>query len=459
MSRKNTNKIFREEENDDIPKKNKHKKNTNKIFREEENDDIPKKNKQRKNTNKIFREEENNDIRKKNKHRKNNTIDESNKKSKSKIISRSNRHNESDNESDNNLSDNSDYEKDVDDIDDVDDKFEKITISNKNKQNSPNKVDKYKEEQQNTKFNIDKQYKSNHILEIRTTHTEAIKQVFERLGSVISDCSILFIKPNDEIIADECDDYYEEISDKKNKNKTESNTNKNNAKKNTGGIRIVRLSESKNILIHLRLDYQNFNFFYCEDPIIRVNVDINNLNNKLKLVSNSVPIMIYMNRDNRSVLYIKSCSDEDTCDGESAIEIYLMDEEYIDVRIPKTKFQNVISIDSTKFHSICKQIYNNSQVVEIIIVGNKIKFRGEDDGGKMEISFLDPTLNNNSKEDMEIVQGKFELKNIIGFSKSNKLCGNIKIYMKNSFPLLLGIEVQTLGKMYVFLTPIDEEAH
>ena len=47
------------------------------------------------------------------------------------------------------------------------------------------------------------------ILEIKTSQTGAIKQVFERISNIISDCRIVFIAPTDE---DEDDYYYEPIN-------------------------------------------------------------------------------------------------------------------------------------------------------------------------------------------------------------------------------------------------------
>ena len=57
----------------------------------------------------------------------------------------------------------------------------------------------------------------------------------------------------------------------------------------------------------------------------------------------------------------------------------------------------------------------------------------------------------------QLVQGVYELRHLMGFSKCNKLCPTIDIYLKNEFPLVLIISIATLGKMYVFLSPIVKE--
>src|SRR5690606_28305411 len=94
--------------------------------------------------------------------------------------------------------------------------------------------------------------------------------------------------------------------------------------------------------------------------------------------------------------------------------------------------------------------------VEIRSINNEIMFRGQNEGGKVTKSYRDINYNDKKKDKPDqVVQGIYELRNLMGFSKCNKLCNTIEIYLKNDFPLVLVIAVATLGKMYVFLTPIE----
>jgi proliferating cell nuclear antigen PCNA len=244
-------------------------------------------------------------------------------------------------------------------------------------------------------------------------------------------------------------------------------------------MKIIKISECGSILVHLALDSKNFDYFHCSSPTMMISVDITNLNNKLQLITGEDPIVIYMSKDNRSVLYIKSSTEGNGAGGEeSSIELALMEEEYVEMKIPKTEFISMITIKSNDFHNMCKKIQNNTHVVEIIMVGDRITFRGNDEGGKLQKTFIDNSCKNNDdddednanqdgklqkkkdkivKVDNEIVQGKFNLKSITGFSKCNKLSETITIYMKNNYPLLLCIEVSALGKLYVFLTPVEDD--
>lgn len=319
----------------------------------------------------------------------------------------------------------------------------------------------------------------NWILEVKTTQTGAFKQMIERISNVISDCCIVFI-PADDVEHNADDDYYEEVNedtstkkkntkkktqkiiDKNNENnekvkksKTSENIAKNN-KQNTGGIRILRLTEDKSILIKLKLDASNFEYFRCDEPKITIGVDMHNLHALLKMINDDDPIILYMNKDNRSVLYIRSLNENNESSEETDIEVFLMEIPNPEMPIPPTEFQNKITIASDKFHNICKHLNNNSTHVEIRSVNNEILFRGQNDGGKVTKSYKDINENNKKKDKSnQVIQGLYELRNLMSFSKCNKLCNTIDIYLRNDFPLVLVIAVATLGKMYVFLSPIE----
>ncbi len=371
-------------------------------------------------------------------------------------------------------------------IDEID--IEKETIKNnknkknlilknkeKKKQNSPDKKEikknesnkkEIKKNESNNKEkqvinNINKKEKDKKILEVKTSQTAAFKQAIERLSNVISDCSIVFI-PCDNIVQENDDDFYEEL-DSDNKNKLKKNVNntkkngiktENEIKKNKGGIRIIRLTEEKNILVKLNLDANNFDYFRCDEPKITIGVDLHSFHNHMKTIDDDYPIILYMNRDDRSTLYIRNLSETNKSSEETDIELYLMDISNPEMPIPPTDFQNKITMASDKFHTICKHLNINSTYVEIRSVNNEILFRGQNENGKITKSYRDMNYSEKKKDNNDqVVQGLYELKTLMCFSKCNKLCNVIEIYLKNDYPLVLVISVATLGKMYVFLSP------
>jgi len=302
------------------------------------------------------------------------------------------------------------------------------------------------------------------ILQVKTSHTGIIKQVFERMSTVISDCCIVFIPPDKNLDQNQDDDYYEEVEEtvndsKKNKKFKKSKdvepVKKTKKTGSGGGIRILRLTEDRSILIKLNLESDKFDEFICEEPKITIGVDINYLHSMLKLINDDDPIIFYINSNDRGILYISSMTRNNDNSEETDLELNLMDIRNPDLPISQTGFQNKITIASEKFHNICKHFNNNTTYVEIISFNDEISFRGKNEGGKLKKTYKDIHSDKKKTGPPVIVQGVYELKNLLSFSKCGKLCPTIDIYLKNDFPLVLSISVATLGKMYIFLSPVE----
>ena len=66
-------------------------------------------------------------------------------------------------------------------------------------------------------------------------------------------------------------------------------------------------------------------------------------------------------------------------------------------------------------------------------------------------------ISSEGKKTNNIVQGIFELKNIILFTKCASLCNDIQIYMKNDFALTIVYTIATLGTITIAISPIRED--
>jgi hypothetical protein len=57
----------------------------------------------------------------------------------------------------------------------------------------------------------------------------------------------------------------------------------------------------------------------------------------------------------------------------------------------------------------------------------------------------------------EIVQGVFQLKHLVLFTKCTNLCPAIEIYLKNDFPLIIRYTVANLGEIKMVLAAIKNK--
>ena len=66
-------------------------------------------------------------------------------------------------------------------------------------------------------------------------------------------------------------------------------------------------------------------------------------------------------------------------------------------------------------------------------------------------------ISNENKKTQNIVQGIYEIKNIVLFTKCANLCNDLEIFMKNDFALTIIYTIATLGTITIALSPIKEE--
>jgi proliferating cell nuclear antigen len=54
---------------------------------------------------------------------------------------------------------------------------------------------------------------------------------------------------------------------------------------------------------------------------------------------------------------------------------------------------------------------------------------------------------------INIIQGYYNLKSLVLFTKCTNLCNNIEIYLRNNFPIIIKYEVGDLGELKLCLAP------
>ena len=347
----------------------------------------------------------------------------------------------------------------------------KKDASNKSKKDAsdePKKSKKTKEEKplKKNKKGVVEQKKSpplkpnkNRILEIKINDTFRFKHSFILLENSITECNINFIPADAVELNDDDDiddDFIEEVND------STVHTKDANKKRNNGGITIIKSSEDNTTLIKLIMDATNFEYFRCEprkgDKMITIGIDLNIFNSYLKNIDDDKPLVMYMNADNRNSLYIHNYNDDSDSSQSNEVDIDLIDIPNGDPNIEhQQEFPNMIFMKSKVFHTLCKNLSLKSNIVEIISVDNEIHFKGKSEGGKVTRTFKDKNKSDLKVQSSKMVQAIYDLKSIMHFSKCEKICEDIILYLKDDFPLLMEIRIGDIGKFFVFLAPSDEE--
>jgi proliferating cell nuclear antigen len=285
--------------------------------------------------------------------------------------------------------------------------------------------------------------KNNRELEIITEHTVPIKILVEVLKELIPDAILEIIKTPTE-------------KPKKNKD------GELIPKKDKNGIRIVAIDTTQTVLINLKLDANKFTSFECKKQKTILGVNLTYLHKLIKSVDRDDVLTFYQDKLDNDELSIEV---ENKDSGKLTNDnLKLMDYKKEKLSIPNVEYEAYITMNSVEFHKLCREMSQLAEYVDIRCLKNKIEFACKGDYANRKIVFR---TDNPSKDNVTveypaqnankplIVQGIYELKNLVAFGKCGQLCDKIEIFMKNDFPLVIKYQVASLGRLYLCLSPVS----
>lgn len=232
--------------------------------------------------------------------------------------------------------------------------------------------------------------------------------------------------------------------------------NEGNLKCFPDGMKLLSIDPCRVVLIHAKLHSTKFEDYHCPEPIT-LGLNMEDTFKIIKNMDNTDTLKLYVKKDNNNILGIETFSkDENTWD---TTYINLMDLPDIKTPIPDVAFDNVIVMPSNRFQRICRNIFNFSDKIEIECVGSQLTFRGCNSNVRQE-SRIKPTSNGlkfiQNENPNEIIQGIFDLKYLVLFSKCSNLDNTIQIHIKNDYPIVLVCNIANLGEIKLCLAPQEE---
>jgi len=239
--------------------------------------------------------------------------------------------------------------------------------------------------------------------------------------------------------------------------------------KDKSGMRIMAVDTSKTVLINLKLEAKNFFTFKCTKKRFIIGVNLVCFYKLIKSMDKKDILSLYVEHDDKSNLGIQIKNTDEK--KETKYKLKLLDLDDVKMTIPDVIFDAVVTMNSSEFHKICREMNQIADYVELQCLRDKIIFKckgdyaeretiyknsdGESDQSSVNINHA--STNPTSTNAPDIVQGVFELKNLVLFSKCASLCTDIEIYLKNNYPLVIKYTVATLGRILLCLTPIKPD--
>jgi len=219
-------------------------------------------------------------------------------------------------------------------------------------------------------------------------------------------------------------------------------------------IKIVTMDNSHIILVHLKLSSDKFEHYSCNRHI-SIGINMLNLYKIIKTVNNNDILTLFVNENNLNHLGIKIENMEKNTKTTYFLNLLDLNNEQFD--IPEVEFNSVITLPSNDFQKLIRDMNNIADYVEIKNVDNKFILSCSGDFCNQETVLSDTDLliiNKGNKND--IIQGNFNLKYLVLFTKCTNLSNNVELFLRNDYPLIIKYNVASLGEVKLCLSPQSE---
>lgn len=219
------------------------------------------------------------------------------------------------------------------------------------------------------------------------------------------------------------------------------------------GMKVVALDMSHTVLVHLRLDAAKFEFYKCDAPIT-IGVNMLNFHKLIKTINNHDTLTLFIDKDDINHLGVRIENGEKNT--RTTYKLNLLDLDKENMTVPPVEFNSVIAMPATDFQKIIRDMSNLGDFAEVKNINSQLFFTCDGEFCHQETVLSDSstgvsTINN--KQAGEIVQGVFNLKYLVLFTKCTNLCNTIELYLKNDYPIVIKYAVASLGEIKLCLSP------
>ena len=270
---------------------------------------------------------------------------------------------------------------------------------------------------------------SKKILFLKTAYVIPFKTLTEVLSNVLTETTWVFIAP-----------------DPKNPDKFV-------------GLEIATADTTRTIYIKVRLDAKEFQPYFCKYDRFELGICLQNLYKLLKSVDKDDTMSLYVEENDKQSLIIEIENEDKK--SKTYYKLKLLDLNQTSKKTAKIEFDIKITMPSGEFHKLCREMNNIAEYVDIKCTSKNIIFTCKGDCAERSTIYKSEegglNISSENKKSQNIVQGIYELKNIVLFSKCANLCNDIKIFMKNDFALTIIYTIATLGTITIALSPVKEE--
>jgi proliferating cell nuclear antigen len=220
------------------------------------------------------------------------------------------------------------------------------------------------------------------------------------------------------------------------------------------GMKIMSMNQSHVVLVHLKLEASKFEHYHCEAPIV-IGVNMLNMYKLIRSINSNDILTMFIDSEDMNHLGIKIENGEKNT--KTTYKLNLLDLDNENITIDAADFNSVLTLPSVDFQKLIRDMNNIAEFVEIKNIDTQLILSCKGDFCSQETIIVDNENGNviSSKNPDEIIQGIFDLKYMVLFTKCTNLCNTVELYLKNDYPLLVRYTVASLGVCSLALAPVS----
>lgn len=224
------------------------------------------------------------------------------------------------------------------------------------------------------------------------------------------------------------------------------------------GIKILAIDPNSRACIHLKLNSENFETYYCEGKRI-VGVSFNSLRKITHTIESGDSLRIIFPRDDQTRMSICIYSNDKPVYTNYDLKFMRISEEPI--TLPNLKYRSMITMPSSLFHKTLRDLSSVGVTCVNITTQNEIViFDGKSEISEIKASRIikssdeqSITFENKNNENSTIINASFNLKILLTFAKCSNLGHTVNICMDNDAPITINSRVGSLGELHLILVP------
>lgn len=217
------------------------------------------------------------------------------------------------------------------------------------------------------------------------------------------------------------------------------------------GIRILTMDTPRCALVHVKMEAENFETFRCAEPMY-IGVNVNNLFKLLKTVSNNDVLTLRIRESSTNRLEIEIMNADKN--SRTVFRLDLMDIDSQHIEIPDVVCDVVVTIPSSDFQRICRDMSSLSDTMTIESTHDKLVLscKGEFASQTTELGRTEHGITFEGEEGVTVT-GSYAIRYLNLFMKASSLSPRLELYLKNSWALVFLFRCPSFGTVKFALAP------